>query len=73
MMNRKVKFFLVFGAALFLSACAEPEYSTSEPNEPAAEEGVFDPMVSTIDRAGQAEVDAAQRTDRIDAAIEQSE
>ena len=74
------KFWVLILAGFFLTACGGPADEAAPADESSAseamedeEEGVFDPMVGTIDRAEDVQDAGVDRKDEMDEAIEGSE
>lgn len=65
------KVLAVIGAVLLVCACGNP--GSGEADESADEEGVFDPMVGTMDRARGVEDVANSRLDELNKRVEEEE
>jgi hypothetical protein len=70
------KYLWLAGLLLLLGGCGSAEQaepSRTAPEAPVEEEGVFDPMVGTMDRAKAVEGVGASRKEEMDKRLEQAE
>jgi hypothetical protein len=71
------KYLLMGVCALLISGCGSPDSAGESQPEPAApakkEEGVFDPLVGTLDRAKAVEDTGTNRKEEMDRRLEEVE
>ncbi len=69
------KLMVILAAATLatLAACSEKEEATPPPDTDTVEEGVFDPMVDTIERARQVEMEVENRVKDMNRQLEEIE